>query len=196
MSNRPTERNRRMCIFIDNNQLFRVQQQYDAACNEGRVRIDYEQLKHLLAGHKTEVDVHLYYSEFVNNDEPEEYDPDRQTNRSRIFQFLSEELGFMMTRLRLLQLKEGSDFEPGVDCEIVYSMVFLALQGHYGRFVLVSGNETLYRTVHRLRFEFGIPVDVAFFGSHCSARLKKSANVFVDLQNRPKVFRVIPYRNS
>lgn len=246
MNNRPTEHSCRMCIFIDNSHLFRIQQEIDLRSKE-RLRIDYDYLKSFLGGSKHEVDVRFYYSEFVPDDEPEEFSVERSSGRSKIYRFLAEELGFIMIRLRLraqelsdslsrfnmqcrsaiqnlvrkvrqhgmddceilklmgqdsmwLQSIESKSYfeERGVDCEIVYDMVALAMQGHYGRFVLVSGSEDFCRTIRKLRTELGMPVDVAFFGSEdrCSNRLKKSASMFIDLEERPSLFRRIPAKVS
>jgi uncharacterized LabA/DUF88 family protein len=83
----------------------------------------------------------------------------------------------------LKQIETGLSLaEKGLDCEIVFDMARLAYHGRYDRFILVAGDEDYARTVHRLRTDVGMAVEVAFFPPpRCSAVLVRQASGFINL---------------
>jgi uncharacterized LabA/DUF88 family protein len=208
----------RVCIFIDNSNLFH-------ALRATNNKMDYKSLRRLLADGRGS-DVRFYYS--IN--EKEEFDETdlRKVGREKFYNFLDRVAGFSMIRLPLrertnadpvlmalvnrllddgyseseilatakqtvswLRQARGEETvisEKGMDCEIVYDMVRLCGVHYYDSFILVTGDEDFARTVRKLRMDYGIRVEVAFFQNRCSNALMREASRFIDLAAMPELF--------
>lgn len=175
--------NRRVCVFIDNSNLFHAIK----ALKEQDRHLNYVKLRDHLANGRI-ADVRFYYS-MPARPKNTYLDAMRQYEKLSRFYLGIKSLGYQMVEL---PLRERTVFstngratvpkEKGLDCEIVYDMATLSRTGSYHSFVLVAGDEDYARTVRRVRQDAGIKVDVAFFGdSRCSNVLIKEASEFLDL---------------
>lgn len=173
----------RVCIFVDNSNLFWAIK----PLKEKDRHLNYVKLKERLTDGRV-ADVRFYYS-MPSRPQNVYSELMRQYEKLTKFYLGIKEIGYQMISL---PLRERTVFatngriavpkEKGLDCEIVYDMATLSRTGDYQAFVLVAGDEDYARTVRRVRQEVGIRVDVAFF-SHagCSNVLVEEASEFLDL---------------
>jgi len=208
-------RQEKVCIFIDNSNLFHWIKTVDGKLNYMRL------IDELSNGRMAQT--RFYYSEPFGL----KIDDDKKQARDRFYGFLEHQLGFTMiclplkskndidrTTLNLVDwirsrgvdddqvckianmrpywLNQISGVEPilqekGLDCEIVYDMACLRENGNFDTFVLVAGDEDYARTVRKLNQQ-GMKVELAFFKEGCSSTLRKEANCFVDLSETPNLF--------
>ena len=173
----------RVCIFIDNSNLFHAIK----ALKQRERCLNYARLKERLAN-GFDADVRFYYS-MPHRPESSNSEAMRQFDKLTRFYEGIKELGYQMVGL---PLRERTIFngtgrttipkEKGLDCEIVYDMAILSRADVYDSFVLVAGDEDYARTIRRIRTDVGISVRVAFFThAGCSSVLIKEASDFVDL---------------
>lgn len=172
----------RICVFIDNSNLFHALRSMDL----GSKRMNYHALREVLADGRTPT-IRFYYS--VPQQAEDSCLRRKQEQRSKFYEYLENKAGYTMICLPLREKTVMVDGIPtpmaeekGLDAEIVYDMAVLCRTGRYNSFVLVSGDEDFARVVRRIQTETGMPVEVAFFGSAgCSASLVKEASKFIDL---------------
>jgi len=149
----------KICIFIDNLSLFH-------SVRANNLKPDYLKLQEFIAQGRTS-DVRFYYTYHYGAD-PVLYD------------FLDSKAGFIMNGFEV-----DEEDRANVTCEIIYDMVRLATR--YDKYVLVSGFTNYARTVNRLREDYGLRVDIAFFENQISSSLAIEADSIIDLANLPQV---------
>jgi len=175
----------RVCVFVDNSDLF------DAL--HGR-KIDYIKLKEILAAGRSVNRANFYYSEpppakFYFSEPPYNKETKEEGEEALIaakkrqgFYYVLQRAGYTVVCLPQRERHENGDyyFEDALQLEIVYDMCELS-SGKFDTFILVAGDEAYVRTVSRVRQDTGINVEIAFFDSSCSGKLKEVGNKFVDL---------------
>jgi uncharacterized LabA/DUF88 family protein len=103
---------RRVCIFIDNSNLFHALRNF--ASSGPQQKLDYIRLKDALSAGRTE-DVRFYYSE--PDDAVDTASGEKRASRDRFYSFLEEKLGFMMVRL---PLRTRSGYDPAAQAMVNY----------------------------------------------------------------------------
>jgi uncharacterized LabA/DUF88 family protein len=171
-------RKERVCLFIDNSDLFSAVQNNTATYGK---RVDYIKLREFLANGRS-VNASKFY--FGEPSFPKEGSDPREIEEAAIaakkrqgFYYVLQRAGY--TTVCLPQHDE--DYERGLDIELVYDMCALSRAGAFDTFVLVAGDENYARTVSRIRQDTGISVEVAFFANSCSYKLRQAANKFCNL---------------
>ena len=170
-----------VAIFVDNSEIFEAIRNLPKTVLRGR-RMDYIKLKEHLADSRNLGCAYFYFSE------PQlpkiGFDMARKAAEKReTFYYALERGGYFticVPQTQDFRAEESFSVEP-VSGDVIYDMCALSRMGKYDTFILVAGDASYARTVKRLRQDTGITVEVAFFGSDCSPRLKEAANHFTDL---------------
>lgn len=160
----------RTCILVDNPSLWRA---IRGMCLKNR-RLNYIKFRDFLAdGRASDV---RFYHKMLSVTDLSDADKIRKYESEVKFYKGIEEIGYIV-----ISLEQGHC----VACDIVYDMALHSKTGVYKSFILVTGDEIYARSIHRVRSETGLPVDVAFFGKvHPS--LIKEASRFIDLDGADK----------
>lgn len=95
---------KRVCLFIDNSNLFHSLRQL------GNKKLDYVRLRDIL-GAGRQIDVRFYYSEQLDENSKFDTSPEKRVSRDRFYGFLEDKLGFQMIRL---PLRERSGYDATV----------------------------------------------------------------------------------
>ena len=170
-------RKERVCLFIDNSDLFGAVQSSQTTYGK---RVDYIKLRDVLSEGRSVNSSRFYYSEpayprDATSDEAQEAAAAAKKRQS--FYYVLQRAGYTTVSLP----QRDYDDDLGLEIEIVYDMCAASMDGKFDTIILVAGNEDYARTISRLRQDTGISVDVAFFANSCSYRLRQAANRFIDL---------------
>ena len=184
----------KVCIFVDNTDLFDAIQ--DIRTTHGK-KVDYIKLKEILADDRTVNRANFYFSEpsppkFYFSDPPYSKEVKEEGEESLLaakkrqgFYYVLQKAGYSVVCLPQRERYDPHSGEYYLDdtmsLEIVYDMCMMS-QKNFDTFILVAGSEDYARIVSKLRQDYGVNVEVAFFGSSCAAKLRDSANRFIDLE--------------
>jgi hypothetical protein len=160
----------RVCVFIDNTNLFHT---VKLLAEKGQ-RIDYYFLKqHLADGNPC--DVRFYYTQTSKG--PALF---RQVEKQKKFLSSIQELGYTMIGVE--STVEDGVTKDGLELEVIYDMAALSRERDYNSFILVANDDIYAPVVKRLRLDTGMQVDVAFFGlPQCCTLLARAASHYHDL---------------
>jgi uncharacterized LabA/DUF88 family protein len=184
----------KVCIFVDNTDLFDAIQQIR---NTHGKKVDYIKLKEILANDRVVNRANFYFSEpsppkFYFSDPPYSKEVKDEGDESLLaakkrqgFYYVLQKAGYSVICLPQRERYDPQSGEYYIDdtmsLEIVYDMCSMS-QKNFDTIVLVAGSEDYARIVGKLRQDSGVNVEVAFFGSSCSAKLRDMANRFIDLE--------------
>jgi uncharacterized LabA/DUF88 family protein len=188
------KRREKVCIFVDNTDLFDAIQEIRSTHGK---KVDYIKLKEILADDRTVNRANFYFSEpsppkFYFSDPPytkevkeEGEDSIVAAKKRQGFYYVLQKAGYTVVCLPQRERYDPQSREYYIDdtmsLEVVYDMSMMC-QKNFDTIILVAGSEDYARIVSRLRQDHGVNVEVAFFGSSCSAKLRDAANRFVDLE--------------
>src|SRR3989344_5783273 len=170
-----THKDQRVGIFID------VQNLYHSSKNLFRARVNYKELiKGLLAGRKL---IRAIGYVVKTDDIIEEARPGATSGEAAFFDAL-EKTGVEL-RSKDIQIFPGgakkADWDVGMAVDAIRMADFL------DTIILVTGDGDFVPLVEYLKWGLGKQVEVAAFGRTVSGRLKEIADVFLNIEDIPKV---------
>jgi uncharacterized LabA/DUF88 family protein len=162
----------RVCVFVDNGNLFTAIQS-----QPGR-KIDYIKLLDFVGAGRAVNCARFYYGE--SSLPGEDIEAFNVLKKRQSFYYVLQRAGYSVV--------PSIEYDR-LDLDVVYDMCAKSREGIFDTFVLIAGSENYAKIISKIRQDTGISVEVAFFGNNCSQRLRQSANRFINLENQEEIFR-------
>lgn len=174
-------KNQRVGIFID------IQNLYHSAKNLYRGRVNYKELIKSLVGGRPLIRAigYVVKSESVLGEpfRPEGAKPILPTAEAAFFEAL-EKSGIEL-RMKDLQIFPGG--MKKADWDVGMAVDAIRMANSLDTIILTTGDGDFVPLVEYLKWGLGKEVEVAAFGRSASAKLKESADFFIDLDRVPRI---------
>lgn len=169
-------KNQRVGIFID------IQNLYHSAKNLYRGRVNYKELiKSLVSGRPL-----IRAIGYVVKSEITHEDGQREKIVSGESSFF-EALGKSGIELRMKDLQIFAGGMKKADWDVGMAVDAIRMANSLDTIILVTGDGDFVPLVEYLKWGLGKEVEVAAFGRSTSAKLKESADIFIDLDRVPRM---------
>ena len=174
-----TKKEQRIGIFID------IQNLYHSAKNLFQARVNYKELIKELLGSRKLIRAIGYVVKTSASDETSPTSSGREA--------VSGEAAFFeaLTKAGVeLRMKDIQVFPGGMkkaDWDVGMAVDAIRMSGFLDVVVLVTGDGDFIPLVDYLKWGTGRSVEVAAFGRSTSGKLKEVADIFIDLEEKPKV---------
>ncbi|MBI3638419.1 NYN domain-containing protein [Candidatus Wolfebacteria bacterium] len=172
-------KNQRVGIFID------IQNLYHSAKNLYRARVNYRELiKELIAGRQPIRTIGYVVKSDTGDDSGREGGSRTTPSSEAAFFDALQKSG---VELRIKDLQVFADGLKKANWDVGMAVDAIRMAGLLDVVILVTGDGDFVPLVDYLKWGLGREVEVAAFGRTTSAKLKETADSFIDLERLPRV---------
>ncbi len=170
-------KDQRIGIFID------VQNLYHSAKNLYSARVNYQELiKELVSGRKLIRVIGYTIKSEIALDEEHTHQKNKKSE-STFFDALKK-IGI---ELRIKDLQIFPDGSKKADWDVGMAVDAIRMSNFLDAIILVTGDGDFIPLVEYLKWGLGREVEVAAFSRSASVKLKEKADLFIDLEKKPKI---------